>query len=97
MIWRIIIGLVMIAAGFVLVWKTDWFQQNVGSIQWAEEKFGSSGGSRLMYKMIGILVIIIGFLVTTNLYKSAFVSTFGWLFGVHSADQTQTDQTGATQ
>ncbi len=89
MIGRIIGGLVGLAVGFVLVWKSEWFQVNIGSIQWAEEHFGTSGGSRLMYKLIGILIIIISFLVITNLQQQAFVSIFGWLFGVKAPDQTQ--------
>lgn len=80
MIWRILLGLLMAFIGFVFVWKTEWFQQNVGSISWAEEKFGSMGGSRLLYKAIGILIFIIGCLVVTNMYKAAFLGVFGWLF-----------------
>lgn len=82
MILRIIIGFILAAAGFVIVWKTEWFNQNFGSIGWAEEKMGSFGGSRLFYKLIGILFIIIGFLVITNLHEQAFVSLFGGLFGL---------------
>jgi hypothetical protein len=88
MILRIIGGLVLVFIGFIFVWKTEWFQQNVGSISWAEEKMASMGGSRLMYKLIGILVIIIGMLIATNLYRTAFISTFGWLFGIKT-DQTE--------
>jgi multisubunit Na+/H+ antiporter MnhB subunit len=85
----IIIGIVCIAAGFILVWKSEWFQVNFGSIQWAEEKFGSSGGSRLMYKLIGIAVIFIGFLMVTNLHKKFFVSVFGGLFGLNKEQQEE--------
>jgi hypothetical protein len=77
---RILIGLPMTALGFVLVWKTEWFQYNVGSIAWAEEKLGSMGGSRFMYKIIGIVLIIVAFLMMTNLHKAAFIGLFGWLF-----------------
>jgi len=86
MLARVLIGLLFAAAGFVLVWKSEWFQINFGAIAWAEEKFGSSGGSRLMYKLIGILFIIIGFLSITNLHKQAFVAIFGGLFGLTPAD-----------
>ena len=83
---RILIGLMFVAIGFVLVWKTDWFQVNFGSIAWAEEKLGTSGGSRLFYKLIGILFVIIGFLAITNLHEQAFVSIFGSLFNLQPAD-----------
>lgn len=86
MLVRILVGFLFAALGFVLVWKTEWFQNNFGSIAWAEEKFGSSGGSRLFYKLIGILFIIVGFLAITNLHEQAFVSLFGGLFGLTPGD-----------
>ncbi len=79
---RIFLGFIIAAVGFVLVWKSEWFNQNFGSISWAEEKMGSMGGSRLLYKLIGILAIFIGFLAITNLHEQFFVATLGWLFGV---------------
>lgn len=87
MILRILLGLALVAIGFVFVWKTAWFQQNVGSISWAEEKMASMGGSRLMYKLIGLLVIIVGFLIVTNMYRSAFIGAFGWLFGLNKPEE----------
>ena len=89
MLARILGGLALVAAGFVLVWKTDWFQQNFGSIQWAEAKMGGAGGSRLLYKLIGITVIIIGALTMTNLHKIAFIALFGGLFGLTPAETPQ--------
>ena len=79
---RILIGFIVAAAGFVLVWKSEWFHQNFGTIDWAEAKFGSMGGSRFLYKMIGLLAIFISFLAITNLHQQFFIATLGWLFGV---------------
>jgi hypothetical protein len=79
MIFRIIIGFLIAAGGFMIVWKSEWFQQNVGSISWAEEKMASMGGSRMMYKLIGLAALLIGFLAITNLHKSFFLNTFGRL------------------
>jgi hypothetical protein len=47
----------------------------------------SMGGSRLMYKLIGILLMIIGILVATDLYRTAFISLFGWLFGIKNPQE----------
>lgn len=80
MIGRVILGLVIAAVGFTLVWKTEWYNANFGQIQWAEEKFGTSGGSRLMYKMIGTAALLMGFMVVTNLHSRFLFSVFGWLF-----------------
>jgi len=61
------VGLLIAAVGYLLVWKSNWLLNNFGRIGWAEEHLGSEGGSRLMYKLIGIIIIITGFLHATNL------------------------------
>lgn len=76
---HILIGIVAALVGVALVIKTEWFIQNFGSNAWAEEKFGFSGGTRLMYKTIGILLIFFGFLAITNLYEGFLMGTVGKL------------------
>ena len=76
MIVRILIGLVLVAIGFVFVWKTRVFLDFFGSISWADEKLGG-GGSNLMYKFIGILLIFIGFMWATNLWNAFLAATIG--------------------
>lgn len=66
MIGQIILGVIMTAAGAALVIKTEWVINNFGRIAWFEEKLGSDGGSRLGYKLIGIVVLIIGIIVMTG-------------------------------
>ena len=56
----------MTAAGAVLVIKTEWIMNNFGRIAWFEEHLGSDGGSRLGYKLIGIIILIIGIIVMTG-------------------------------
>jgi hypothetical protein len=65
---NIVLGLLSIAAGVVLVLKAEWFYRNFGPIEWAEMKLGSSGGSRLMYQLIGLVAILFGFLLIFNLF-----------------------------
>ncbi len=65
---NIVLGLLSIAAGVVLVLKAEWFYRNFGPIAWAEMKLGSSGGSRLMYQLIGLVAIFFGFLLIFNLF-----------------------------
>lgn len=50
------LGLVMTAIGFLITWKSEWILQNFGTNDWAESKFGSSGGSRTMYKLLGMAI-----------------------------------------
>lgn len=65
---RIIIGLLIASAGFAFAIKSEWFYQNFGAIPFAEKYLGTSGGTRLFYKFLGIFLIFIGFLAVTNLH-----------------------------
>ena len=75
-----LIGLAIAGVGVLLVLKSEWFFENFGSSSWAEEHLGTSGGSRLMYKLIGLAFIFIGFFVITNLFEGFLVGTVGRLF-----------------
>lgn len=78
MITRIIIGLVLVAFGAVMVIYTQRFYDFFGSMNWADRYLGS-GGSRLMYKFIGILVSCVGFMYMTNLWGAFLQATLGSL------------------
>ena len=67
---KIILGIILSIVGFTLVWKTKSWFSFFGRITWAEKYLGTEGGSRLLYKLIGIIIIIIGFLLITGLYDS---------------------------
>lgn len=60
------IGAALLAAGAFLVIKTEWFINNFGRIAWFEANLGSDGGSRLGYKLVGILFIVIGIITITG-------------------------------
>jgi len=74
---RIIIGFLVVALGSALVIKTEWFVENFGTNAWAEEKLGTSGGSRLFYKLLGLIAIFFGFLLITNLFSTFIAATIG--------------------
>jgi hypothetical protein len=61
------IGLVIIAIGLILIIKTEWFLNNFGRIGFFEEHFGTSGGTRLGYKLIGMLAVFIGIMTVTGM------------------------------
>ena len=75
-----IFSILGIAVGTILVIKSEWFYENFGTIQWAEEHVG--GGSRLMYKLIGIVISIIGILGVTGQLGAVVLGIFGRLFGM---------------
>ncbi|KKW30138.1 MAG: hypothetical protein UY72_C0021G0002 [Candidatus Uhrbacteria bacterium GW2011_GWD2_52_7] len=67
MLLRIFLGLLVCGLGWLMVWKTQWFLDMLGFVSWAEEHLGS-GGTRMFYKLMGTLIIVIGFIVITNLW-----------------------------
>ncbi len=73
---RILVGLALAAVGFFFVWKTEDVLGFFGSIDWADQHLGG-GGSRLMYKLIGIAVILVGFVVATNMWNAFLEATIG--------------------
>ncbi len=75
-------GILAIIFGVLLILKTEWFIQNFGTSAWAEAKMGMSGGTRLMYKLIGLGLICISMLAMTGLLQGFILSTFGKLFGL---------------
>lgn len=77
---KYIIGILAIALGVFLVIKTEWFIQNFGTNAWAEQHLGSSGGTRLMYKLIGLAIIFIAMMGMTGLLGGFIMATFGKLF-----------------
>jgi len=77
-----IIGILVIIVGVFLVIKTEWFVQNFGSSAWAEEHLGTSGGTRLMYKLIGIIFIVLSMMGMTGMLGEVIINIFGGLFGL---------------
>lgn len=74
------IGIVAVLIGLVLIIKTEWMVENFGHNAWAEEHLGTEGGTRLLYKFIGLIGIFIGFLLVTNLWQGFLMATVGKLF-----------------
>ncbi len=79
---KYIIGILVIVVGCLLVIKAEWFVQNFGTSSWAEEHLGTSGGTRLMYKLIGIIGIVLAMMGMTGMLGEVIIGTFGRLFGL---------------
>jgi hypothetical protein len=77
-----IIGCVVIGIGFLIVLRSEWLYQNLGSIDWAERHLGTEGGSRLFYKLIGIAAILLTFLAWTDILGGTLRLIFSPLIGV---------------
>ena len=79
MFTRILIGLIVVAIGALLVIKTSKFQDFFGEMAWTYKYLGA-GGTRLMYKFIGLVLCCVGFMVMTNLWDAFLQATLGSLF-----------------
>jgi len=79
-IFRVFGGLIIAIAGSLLVIKTEKIIEQVGTNSWAEVKFGTWGGTRFMWKMLGLLTVFIGFVIMTNMTEGFLMGTVGRLF-----------------
>ena len=77
---RIIWGLIITAAGAGIVIYTESVFSAFGSIDWAEQWIPFYGGSRMGYKLVGILLVVIGLLMITGLLGPIIMWLFGGLF-----------------
>jgi hypothetical protein len=66
-IGQFIVGMLISGVGFVLVWQSDWMMRNFGRVPFAEKYLSTEGGTRLFFKLLGILVMIIGIMHATDL------------------------------
>lgn len=69
----IILGIILITIGALMVVKTDWFLSNFGRLSWFEDKLGTEGGSRLGYKLLGIILIFVGIVMLSGNGTNFFV------------------------
>jgi hypothetical protein len=74
---KFVIGLLLIAAGVATVMYTEWIVTNIGTNDWAEAKFGTFGGSRMLYKLMGLGAIFIGFVIMFGMSQGFLKAIFG--------------------
>jgi hypothetical protein len=76
---RILIGGAIAGVGVLMVVRTMGFLDFFGPVAWAENKLGP-GGSALFYKLLGVVIALLGFAVMTNLWNDILIATLGQLF-----------------
>jgi hypothetical protein len=74
------VGILAILFGCFMVIKTEWIMENFGRSAWAEEHLGG-GGSRLMYKLMGIAMVFLSLMMMTGMLGEIVIGFFGPLFG----------------
>ncbi len=73
------IGVLIIIIGFMVTWKSEWIFRNFGRVDWAEKHLSMEGGTRLFYRLIGLLIIIIGLLVISGIWSDILSGVAGFL------------------
>lgn len=64
---NILVGMIIFAIGTFIVIKSEAMLSAFGRIEFFERQFGTEGGSRLGYKLVGMLAIFIGMLIMTDM------------------------------
>lgn len=77
-----IVALLAILFGTLIIIKTEWIVENFGSSGWAEEHMGTSGGTRMLYKLVGLAIIVLALMGATGLLGRVIIGVFGRLFGM---------------
>jgi hypothetical protein len=67
---------VAVIAGTLLIIYTEWIVNNVGRIAWAEQHLGTEGGTRIFYKLLGVLIILGAFLAVTGTLGDLLLGIF---------------------
>jgi uncharacterized membrane protein YkgB len=79
--FHIVIGLLIVGAGFMTTWKSEWLLRNFGRVSWAEEHLSYEGGTRFFYKILGIIIIFLGLFVITGIWSDILNGFFNLLGG----------------
>jgi hypothetical protein len=74
-------SILAIIIGFLLAKYSHAIVNNFGYVDWAEKYLGSYGGTRLMWKLIGVLFIIGALLVISGLMNNILYSVFAPMMG----------------
>lgn len=63
-----------------MVMRSEWFLSFFGRIDWAEIHLGSEGGTRVFYKLLGMVTILVSLMIMTGMIEGLLMAIFGPLF-----------------
>lgn len=63
--------------GALMAVKSESVYNAFGPVRWFEEHLGTEGGSRLGYKLIGVLIFFLGFMIMTGMINGFMM----WILG----------------
>ena len=68
-------GFLLVAIGFLIIWKSEAVYAWTGSIGWAEKYLGV-GETRLFIKLVGLAFIVVAFLIMTGAIQNMLTFLF---------------------
>lgn len=80
MIARIIVFIIGTGLGLAMNLKTESFLRFTGPVSWAEKHLGIEGGTRLFYKLLGLLIIFLSWMYAFNWFNALLEFLLGGLF-----------------
>lgn len=80
MIARVIVGIIGTALGIAMNLKTEAFLRFTGKIAWAERHLGMEGGTRLFYKLLGLIIIFLSWMYAFDWMNGLLEFLLGGLF-----------------
>lgn len=72
---KILTLLICLGLGTLFILKTDAIERTTGKIGWAERNLGGAG-TNSFYKLLGVAIIIFGFLVATGFIDNTIGAFF---------------------
>lgn len=76
-----LLGLLLLGVGFLAVWKTTWFRNNMGD---PGIVFGLQNYPWMSWKLVGLLLMLLGFLIAFGLLQAFMAVTIGGLFQLNT-------------
>lgn len=80
MIARVIVFIIGTGLGVMMNLKTKSFLNFTGKVEWTERHLGVEGGTRVFYKLLGLLVIFISWIYAFNWLNDLLQFLLGGLF-----------------
>ena len=84
---RFVLSFVLIIIGFVMTIGTENVLRTFGKMDFAEDSFHLFGGSRLIYKLMGVGFILLGFIIMLNMHIGAAKWIGTNLFGAYAPEE----------
>ena len=67
---HIVLGAVLVAIGAIITIKSKAMLAAFGRVPWFERHLDLEGGSRLFYQLLGVAIVLSGFLIMAGIFQN---------------------------